>query len=86
MSWFSRRRREEALDCETRAHLELEAEELRTLGLLDQTEHFAARREFGKVAYLKERVRFMWEWTQFEVMLQDTRLARADTRSLGVAG
>jgi predicted permease len=75
MSWFSRRRREEDLDREINAHLELEAEEQRASGLPDEASHFAARRSFGNVAYIKEEVRLMWGWTQCEAMLQDMRFA-----------
>lgn len=75
MSWFSRQRRDEDLDRELKAHLELEAEEQREAGLPDEAARLAARRNFGNVAYTKEEVRLMWRWTQSEAMLQDMRFA-----------
>ena len=75
MSWFSRQRREEDLDRELRAHLELEAEDQRAAGLPDEAARLAARRNFGNVTYTKEEVRHMWGWTQLEAMLQDLRFA-----------
>lgn len=80
MSWFSRQRREEDLDRELKSHLELEAEDQREAGLPAEEARFAARRNFGNVAYTKEEVRHMWGWTQLEAMLQDFRFAARGLR------
>ncbi len=75
MSWFNRRREDEDLDRELRAHLELETEEQRGAGLTRDEARLAARRMFGNVTHTKEEVRRMWGWTQLEAMLQDLRFA-----------
>jgi len=60
---FWRRKREDDLERELRAHLDLETEELENSD--------AARRALGNVARIKEDVRQAWGWTWVERMRQD---------------
>jgi len=61
----SRRRRDEDLARELRAHLDLEAEE--------QGDLHAARRAFGNLTAVKETIHEMSRWTVVEQLLQDLR-------------
>ena len=61
------------LDRELRAHLDLEAEELRAAGSSPQDASHAARRTLGNITLLKETIRDMASWTSFERLLQDLR-------------
>ncbi len=61
------RKREDDLDRELRAHLDLEAEEL--------GDRDAARRALGSVARIKEDVREAWGWPRVERAVQDFRYA-----------
>jgi predicted permease len=69
---FWRRKRENDLERELRAHLDLESEEL------DSSD--AARRAFGNVARIKEEVREVWGWTQVERVFQDLKFALRQMR------
>src|SRR5580693_10721603 len=69
---FWRRKREDDLERELRAHLDLESEELESSD--------AARRAFGNVARIKEEVREAWGWTQVERAIQDLRFALRQMR------
>jgi predicted permease len=69
------RRKEQDLERELRAHLELEAEEQMLMGLSEEQSRFAARRVLGNLAYTKEEVRRMWGWTRFKACMQDFRFA-----------
>ena len=61
MRWLRRRKlREQELDRELQADLELEAEEQQSNGLTPEAAVFAARRAFGNVTLVKEEVRTMW--------------------------
>lgn len=80
MLWLRRRQRERDLEREVRADLELEAEEQRANGLSEQDARFAARRAFGKTAYVKEEVREMWGWASMERLMQDLRYAARTLR------
>ncbi len=75
MSWRRRKEREQDLERELRADLEMEAEEQQASGLSPQDARDAARRAFGNPAYVKEEVREMWGWTSIERLLQDIRLS-----------
>jgi predicted permease len=75
LRWLWRRQREQDLDRELRADLELEAEEQEANGLSPQEARAAARRAFGNVAWVKEEVRFMWGWTLWETIFQEVRYA-----------
>ena len=63
---FTRRRREEELAEELAFHLEEEAE---------VRGDYAARRELGNLALIKEETRQMWGWTWVEQLMQDLRYA-----------
>jgi hypothetical protein len=59
------------LDCELRAHLDLEAEEQQEVGLPPEEARYAAHRAFGSTALTKEDTRAMWGWTWLEQLVQD---------------
>ena len=61
------------LDRELRAHLDLEAEELRAAGSAPQEAMHAARRTLGNTTLLKEAIREMSGWTSLERLTQDLR-------------
>jgi len=67
MRWRGRKSREQDLDRELRAHLELEAEE--------QQDIYQARRALGNPELIKEQVRDAWGGTAFEALGQDLRYA-----------
>ena len=71
--WWRRTRREQDLERELRAHLELEAQERRENGMLADEAQFAARRRLGNTALLKETIREAWGWTSVERIGQDIR-------------
>src|SRR5690348_16147484 len=71
--WKRRRQREDDLDRELRAHLELEAEEQRRSGLSGRDARFAARRALGNTALIQESVRETWGWSSVERVAQDLR-------------
>ncbi len=70
-----RNTREQELDRELRAHLELEAEEQRASGLSEEEAHYAAKRALGNQSLTKENVRAVWNWTFLETLGQDLRYA-----------
>ncbi len=73
MRW---RRRNEDLDRELKAHLELEAEEQEDGGLDPEQARYAARRAFGNVTSVKEDAREEWGWRQrLDSVIRDTRFA-----------
>jgi len=72
---MNRKEREEELARELRAHMELEAEELRELGLTAEAAQHAARRAFGSPALAMERTREMWGWNRLESFLRNLRFA-----------
>jgi predicted permease len=74
--WWRRRDREQDLDRELRAHLDLEAEEQTEAGVAAQEARFAAQRAFGNTTLVKEDTRAMWGWTTLEQIGQDLRYAR----------
>lgn len=65
-------KKEDDLDRELRAHLDLEAEEL--------NDRDAARRVLGNVAQIKEDVRSAWGWSTIERIAQDIRYALRQMR------
>jgi putative ABC transport system permease protein len=71
--WRSRRSREQDLDREIQAHLDLEAEEYATPGTEASAARHAARRAFGNVALVKEDVRAVWSSRAREALLQEAR-------------
>lgn len=80
MGWWRRRKQEEDLDRELRAHLDLEAEERRDSGLPPVEARYAAQRAFGNVALVKEDTRAMWGWRSLEQLGQDLRYALRSMR------
>lgn len=83
MRW---RRRNEDLDRELEAHLELEAEEREESGLTSDEARYAARRAFGNVMSVKEETRRTWGWMQrLDSIGRDLRFAlRTFRRGTGV--
>ncbi len=73
--WLGRRSREEDLQRELRAHLDLEAEEQRQTGLPPEEARFAALRHFGNRSIIQEETRAMWTWTSFEKFGRDLQHA-----------
>ncbi len=70
---FARRRIEQDLSEEIRAHLEEKIEELVEDGMPRDEAVFAARREFGNVALIEERSRETWAWPTIESVMADMR-------------
>ena len=66
MDWLWRRGREDELERELRAHLELEAEE-------HSGDLLAAQRALGNTAWIKEETRYMWGWNSLSTFWQDVR-------------
>ncbi|MBI4891661.1 MAG: hypothetical protein HY821_13635, partial [Acidobacteria bacterium] len=75
MEWFGKKKREEDLQRELDAHLELEAEEQRERGATENGAREAARRTLGNPALIQEEVRDVWGWTRLEALLRDFRYA-----------
>jgi macrolide transport system ATP-binding/permease protein len=73
--WAQRRRKEDELREELRFHLEEEADERRAEGLPEDQAGWAARRDLGNVALLREETRTLWTWTPLEQLAQDLRYA-----------
>jgi len=69
------KKREQDLEREIRAHMELEEEEQRNAGVTAGEAPYAARRAFGNIALIKEVTREMWGWTSLERLGQDLRYA-----------
>ncbi|MDA0204165.1 MAG: ABC transporter permease [Acidobacteria bacterium] len=73
MRWL---RRNEDLERELEAHLELEAEEQADSGLAPDEARYAARRAFGNVTSVKEDTRRAWGWMQgLDAIARDLRFA-----------
>lgn len=77
---FRSRRRENDLERELRAHLDLEAEEQREAGLPPRDAESAARRALGNTTWIREEVRSMWGWRSVEVLWQDLRYGMRQLR------
>src|SRR4051794_8103146 len=72
MTWRWRRKaKEEDLQRELRAHLELEAEERRECGLSIEDADYAARRALGNRTVVQEDVRQAWGGIVWERLKQD---------------
>jgi putative ABC transport system permease protein len=86
MLWWRRRRRDEDLERELRAHLELEAGERQERGLSAEDARYAARRALGNAALVKEDTRAAWSGVSLEGIWQDLRFAvRAMLKRPGVS-
>src|SRR5262249_12598455 len=68
-----RRRAEQELDEEIRAHLEMEIDQNIANGMSPEEARLAARRSFGSVALSKEDSRSMWGLGSLEIFWQDLR-------------
>ena len=75
MRWWRRKRREDDLARELRAHLSLEAEEQRRAGLGPEEARFAALRAFGNRTTIEEDTRVTWQWISVDKLGQDLRYA-----------
>jgi predicted permease len=67
------RKRDEELDEEIRAHIEMSAREREERGATADEARAAARREFGNVGLVKETTREVWGWAWLERLWQDVR-------------
>jgi hypothetical protein len=74
MRWWQAGRDDE-IERELRAHLELEAEERKELGATPEEARYAAQRIFGNAALVKEDTRAVWRSIMFEQVVQDLRYA-----------
>jgi predicted permease len=70
---FKRKRSAEDFAEEIKAHLELEADELKTEGLSDEEARWMARREFGNVCAAQERFYLKGRWVGLDRLLRDLR-------------
>jgi hypothetical protein len=75
MHWWRRKQREQDLERELSADLDLEAAEQQENGLSEVEARYAAQRAFGNVALIKEDTRAMWEWTWLQQFRQDLQYA-----------
>src|SRR5262245_54855517 len=83
-SWWKRRKKEEELSEELRAHLEMAARERVERGEDATSARTAARREFGGVELVKETARDVWGWEWLHRVWLDARFgARALMKSPG---
>ncbi len=73
MAWPFRRRRDQELDEEIRAHLDMDAHDRLESGATADEARAGARREFGNVALVKDATREIWGWTSAERLAQDVR-------------
>jgi hypothetical protein len=75
MRWWRRKQREEDLDRELRADLELEAAEQQERGLLPEEALYAAKRVLGNPALIKKDVREIGGWAWLDRFRQDVAYA-----------
>ena len=68
-------RKEAELDEEIQFHLSEEADERAAAGLSEDEARFAARRDFGNSALIREETRETWGWSGAERLIQDARCA-----------
>ncbi len=72
---FGRKRKANDFGAEIEAHIELEIERLRELGLSDEDARTAARRSFGNVTKAQERFYESSHWLWWDHFWQDVRFA-----------
>ncbi len=70
---FRRKRSAEDFAEEIKAHLELEADELRREGLSQEEARWKARREFGSVGAAQERFYLKDRWAWLDKLVRDLR-------------
>jgi predicted permease len=75
MRWWRRKSREEDLERELRADLQLETEDLQAQGVDPDEARHAAQRAFGNTTLIREETRAMWGWSLVERFGQDLRYA-----------
>ena len=81
---FGRGRAAARLDDELRDHMERQVAENVAAGMSAEAARFAALREFGNPALVRDEVRAAWSWNWLEVVLRDVRYGvRTLTRSRG---
>ena len=61
------------LDAELRDHLERQTAENIAAGMSADDARYAALREFGNLALLRDQTRARWSWSQLEGLLRDVR-------------
>ena len=79
--FWQKKRREDDIERELRAHLELESEEQQEAGVSPQEAHYRAQRSLGNSTLIKESVREVWTWNWLETIWQDLRYAIRSLRS-----
>ena len=77
---FRRKRSAEDFAEEIKAHLELEADELRSEGLSEDEARWKARREFGNVRAAQERFYLKGRWVGLDKLLRDVRFGLRSLR------
>jgi len=83
---FRRKRSAEDFAEEIKAHLELEADELKREGLSEDEARWKARREFGNVSAAQERFYLKSRWVGLDKLLRDVRFGlRSLRKSSGFA-
>src|SRR5947208_2561255 len=70
---FRRKRSADDFAAEIKAHLDLEADDLRHHGLAEEDAQRQARREFGSVCAAQERYYMKGRWVAVEKLLRDMR-------------
>lgn len=76
MKWWFRRDRQNDIEREISAHLELEAAEQRANRDVTEDEaRYAARRALGNLTNVMEETRAVWVWAWLEALIADTRYA-----------
>jgi predicted permease len=73
--WLRQRSKESQLREELQFHLDQEARERREAGLPPDEAAWAARRDLGNEARLREDVRALWTWRPLDELSQDLRFA-----------
>lgn len=82
LRWFTERRlKETELLEELQFHLDTESEERQAKGLPEQGANWAARRDFGNIAVVREETRATWGWALIEQVAQDLRYALRQLRN-----
>ena len=73
--WIQGRRKEDEVREELAFHLAREIEEHRAAGLNEDEARWAAQRDLGNEARLREDARAVWTWRPFDELSQDLRFA-----------
>jgi macrolide transport system ATP-binding/permease protein len=76
LSWVAQRqRKDDELREELQFHLDEEAEQFQAEGLTQDQARWAAHRDVGNIALLRESTRALWTWVWLEQLVQDLRYA-----------